>query len=53
MYDLKLSENMVNIIGQALMELPFKISAPIIQELQKQVAEQQKILTEVSEDADK
>lgn len=40
-YSLKLDEQQVNIIGAGLGELPFKISSSVINELNKQLMEQQ------------
>lgn len=39
---LEVSEQMVAIIGEALAQLPYKISAPVIAELQKQIDAQGK-----------
>jgi hypothetical protein len=46
MIKLELTEQYFQTIGYALGELPFKLSAPVIQELQKQVQVKQ-ISTEV------
>lgn len=40
MFKLKLSREMVAVIGQALAKAPYETSAPVIAELQKQVNEQ-------------
>lgn len=40
-FTLHVTEAEVNLIGQALAELPFKISAALISKLQQQVNEQQ------------
>ena len=42
-FTLVVSEEQINIIGAALAELPFKVAAPMVQELQKQVNEQQQV----------
>lgn len=41
MITLELSEQMVAVIGEALGNAPYKLSAPIIAEIQKQIEEQQ------------
>ena len=38
----ELSEQMVSVIGEALSGAPYKIAAPVIAELQKQINAQQK-----------
>lgn len=38
---LKLSEDDIRLIGAALMELPFKVVAPVIERINAQIAEQQ------------
>ncbi len=37
----ELNEQMVDVIGKALSEAPYKIAAPVLTELQKQINEQQ------------
>jgi hypothetical protein len=41
MVKLELSEQMIQVIGEALGNAPFKTSAPVIAELQKQINAQQ------------
>lgn len=41
-YTFMISENQVNVIGAALGKLPFEVSAPIIGNLQQQIAGQTK-----------
>lgn len=38
---LRVTGEQANIIGAALAELPFRVAAPLIQELHRQVADQQ------------
>jgi len=40
-FNLLLDEQEINVLGAALAELPFKVSANLIQKLQQQVNEQQ------------
>ena len=46
MFTLQVDEAAINLLGAALSELPFKVSAALIQELQKQVNEQQQPVVE-------
>ncbi len=39
-FTISLSENQLNLVAQALGELPFKISQPLIAELQRQLQTQ-------------
>lgn len=39
-FTLTLDSQSLNIIGQALGEIPFRIAAPIMQEINRQIAEQ-------------
>ena len=41
MFKLELSEDMMNIIVQALANAPYRVAAPVLNEIQKQVNEQQ------------
>ena len=41
MYTLTLSDEQMQIIGAALAELPFRVAAPVISEINKQLAAQQ------------
>jgi len=40
-YEIKLTEQDLNILSAALGEIPFKIAAPFIEKINKQIAEQQ------------
>lgn len=42
MFELKLTEQQLNVIGAALSELPFKVAAPVLQAINTQIAEQAK-----------
>lgn len=39
-YTVKVNENDISILSAALVELPFKVSAPLIDKLNRQIAEQ-------------
>ena len=41
MIKLELSDQMVSVIGEALGNAPYKVSAPVIAEIQKQISAQQ------------
>ena len=45
-FTLTVTEDQVNLLGAALSELPFKVSAALIQELQQQVNEQNQPVVE-------
>lgn len=47
MFTLTLNEQQIKIIGAALQELPFRVSAPVIGVIDKQLSEQQKETAEV------
>ncbi len=39
-YTFTLNESALNIVGAALGEIPFKVAAPVVNELNRQIAEQ-------------
>lgn len=39
-YTLVLTEAMLNVISQGLMDLPFKLAAPVVAEIQAQIRKQ-------------
>ncbi len=41
-YSIKLTEQELNILSAALVELPFKVAAPLVAKINQQIAEQQK-----------
>ncbi len=41
-YKIVLTEQELSILSAALVELPFKVAAPLVQKLNKQIAEQRK-----------
>lgn len=43
-FHLIFTEQELNIVSTALVELPFKIAAPLIQKINQQIAEQQKLV---------
>lgn len=51
MYKLELSEQMLDVISRALGNTPYAIAAPVVAELQKQIAAQQQKPQEVKEAA--
>lgn len=49
-FNLLLDENAIRTMGAALMELPYKVAQPIIDDINHQLSEQQKELIEAQEE---